>query len=173
MSMRNPNVDARGRGLLTAGLVLALMVSACGGSSSKSATTQPGATTKPGATTSGAGTTPAASAHVDLTVSGGLKLHIAGTKADCGATGVNLSVADYPEVGNTLSIVSFNGGPPEFKWTFDNTVIYTNTSTTAGATVTTHPFKVVLKGTKLVAAVAAGAPSKPGVTLTGSIACPG
>ena len=93
-------------------------------------------------------------------------------KADCnGGDGVNLSVADYPEVGNNLNIATFNGGP-SFKWLFDNSVIYSNTSTTAGVTLTTHPFKVVLKGTKLVAAVAIGAPAKPGVTLTGTITCP-
>jgi hypothetical protein len=164
--MRNSNVDARDRVLVIAGCVLALMVSACGGSSAKSVTTQPGATTKRGTTTSRGGTTPSASAHVDLTASGGVKFHITGTKARCGATGVNLTVADYPEVGNNLNIGAINGGA-FFKWLFNNSVIYSNTSTTTGFTVTTDPFKAVLKGTKLVAG-----PAKPAVTLNGTITCP-
>jgi hypothetical protein len=148
---------------LIGGFVLALMVSACG-SSSKSATTQPSATT-------GSGEKQPARAHVDLTASGGVKFHITGTKADCGATGVNLTVADYPEVGNNLNIGAINGGA-FFKWLFNNSVIYSNTSTTTGVTLTTDPFKVVLKGTKLVTGVPAGAPAKPAVTLNGTIQCP-
>jgi len=174
--MRFSNANTRGRGLLIAGFALALIVVGACGSSSKSTTTQPSTTkksTKPGDTTSGAGTTQAGSAHVDLTASGGVRFHITGTKADCNGLGdgVDLTAADYPEVGKNLNIGAINGGA-FFKWLFDNSVIYSDTSTTAGVTITTQPFKVVLKGTKLVAAVPVGTPAKPAVMLTGTITCP-
>jgi hypothetical protein len=177
--LRRSNVVAHGRGVLIAGFVIALVSPAgCGSSSSKSTTTQPNttapsnATTGQNATTQGGGATQDATAHVDLTVSGALKFHITGTKADCNGLGdgVDLSGADYPEVHDNLHIGSFNG-VPEFKW-LHGSVIYTNNSTVAGVTVTTHPFKAVLSGTKLDAAVPLGAPAQPGVTLSGTIACP-
>ena len=151
-------------------------LAACGSSSSKSTTTQPGttagsnATTGQNATTQGGGTTQGATAHVDLTVSGALKFHITGTKANCYQDGVDLSSADYPEVHQNLHIGAYNG-VPEFKWLYDS-VIYTNNSTVAGVTVTTHPFTAVLSGTKLGAAVPAGTPAQPGVTLNGTVTCP-
>lgn len=176
--MSGSKLAGRRRALSVAAVALALLVSACG-SSSKS-TSSPNSSSAPG--TSASGLSPsttsggAASAQVDLTASGALTFHITGTKALCNGSGsgVDLTAADYPEVGNDLSIGSFNGGAPSFKWLFSNDVIYANNAATdAAVTFTLHPFTVVLKSAKLVAAVAIGTPAKPGVTLTGTITCPG
>jgi len=67
----------------------------------------------------------------------------------------------------------FTNDHASFKWSYDSSVIYSDTSSTAAqVTVTQNPLKVVLRGAKLVAAVRQGAPAKAGVTLNGSITCP-